>query len=120
MTIKASCHCGNVKFELKTEPEFLVSCNCSICSKLSTIWTHTTENYVAFSNADDATLAYTTGNAKLSFHTCKNCGCTTHWWSVERGEDARIAVNLKLLPPKEVEKYRIRHFDGADSWEFLD
>ncbi|MGL1920690.1 MAG: GFA family protein [Hyphomicrobiales bacterium] len=120
MTIKASCHCGNVKFEINTKPDFLISCNCSICSKLSTLWTHAAEQDVVFSNDDDATLSYVIGEGSLSFHTCKNCGCTTHWWSVKRGKGARMAVNLGLLSPDELKSHRIRHFDGADKWEFLD
>ena len=32
-TYEGSCHCGNVKFEVKTTLERVVSCNCSICSR---------------------------------------------------------------------------------------
>lgn len=120
MTIKASCHCGNVKFTLKQKPEWLLKCNCSICSKLGTTWSHALEKDIEITMAEDATLAYTHGDETLAFHTCKTCGCTTHWWGIKRGAGERMAVNLGLLDPKLLAEYRIRHFDGADSWKFLD
>lgn len=120
MSIKASCHCGAIKFTLNEKPEFLVKCNCSVCSKLGAIWTHALEKDIKITAPEGATLAYIRGDASLAFHTCKTCGCTTHWWSVKRGADERMAVNMALLDPKLVAQYRIRHFDGADSWTFLD
>jgi len=32
----------------------------------------------------------------------------------------RKAVNARLFPRKDIEKIRIRRFDGAVSWKFLD
>lgn len=120
MTVKTSCHCGNVTFELKHKPDFLVSCNCSICSKYATLWTHVNPKDVVLTQAENATLAYLTGDKNLEFHTCKTCGCTTHWQSVASQTEPRMAVNMRMLAPEDLESYRIRHFDGADKWEFLD
>ncbi|MBL1419378.1 MAG: GFA family protein [Alphaproteobacteria bacterium] len=120
MTVQASCHCGAVKFKLNIQPEWLIKCNCSICSKLGTLWAHTLEKDAEITMPESATLAYKRKDASLAFHTCKTCGCTTHWWSVKRGEDERMALNMALLDPKILAQYRIRHFDGADSWKFTD
>ena len=34
--------------------------------------------------------------------------------------EAYMAVNLRLADPDVVAKVPVRHFDGADTWEFLD
>lgn len=31
-----------------------------------------------------------------------------------------MAVNTRLVLEKDVKDIRVRHFDGADSWKFLD
>lgn len=120
MTIKASCHCGAVKFKLNIQPEWLTKCNCSICSKLGALWAHALEKNIEMTMPEDATLAYRRQHATLAIHTCKTCGCTTHWWGIKRGAEERMALNMTLLDPKTLAQYRIRHFDGADSWKFTD
>jgi hypothetical protein len=34
--------------------------------------------------------------------------------------EARHGVNIKNFDPKLRESVRVRHFDGADTWKFLD
>lgn len=31
-----------------------------------------------------------------------------------------MAVNAAMLDPDQISHLRVRHFDGADSWDFLD
>jgi hypothetical protein len=31
-----------------------------------------------------------------------------------------MAVNLRLADPKDIKDIPLRHFDGADTWTFLD
>lgn len=67
------------------------------------------------------TTAYAWGDKDLAFHSCQICGCTTHWENLtSKAADARMAVNLRLAAPDAAKGLRVRHFDGADSWEFLD
>jgi len=32
----------------------------------------------------------------------------------------RIGINTRMAPPERVKTFRVRKFDGADSWEFVD
>ena len=32
----------------------------------------------------------------------------------------RVALNARLLPPAELVDLPVRHFDGADTWKYLD
>jgi hypothetical protein len=65
------------------------------------------------------TISYMHGDRTLSIHTCCNCGCTTHWEN-QQSELGHMAVNFRMCDPKVFAEYRIRRFDGADSWEFID
>lgn len=42
------------------------SCNCSICSKLATLWAHMQEKNVRIYMPDDATSRYIQGDATLA------------------------------------------------------
>jgi hypothetical protein len=70
--------------------------------------------------SDDATLAYVWGDKTLAFYTCRTCGCTTHWLSLRPDEISRMAVNCRMAAPEETAEIRARHFDGAETWTYLD
>jgi hypothetical protein len=44
----------------------------------------------------------------------------TRYESVEKLEDSRIAVNARMMSPDDIAGMRIRTFDGADTWKYLD
>ncbi len=118
--ITGNCHCGAISFELNEQPEWLTECNCSVCRRLGTIWAHAEVDKISILGAEDASLAYSWGDKSLAFHTCNTCGSTTHWVSREPQENAVMAVNCRLAEPEQVAGIRVRHFDGADSWSYLD
>lgn len=118
--IEGSCHCGNVKFAITENPKWLTSCNCSICRRIAALWAHLESRNVTVTAPDDAPSAYVQGDKTLAIHTCKKCGCTTHWTSLTPGESERMAVNFRMCSVDDIAKFRIRHLDGADTWAFKD
>ncbi|NDW53090.1 aldehyde-activating protein [Aliiroseovarius sp. PrR006] len=56
----------------------------------------------------------------IDFHACKTCGCITHWGPGKNADQERFAVNLRMAPLEVMNALTARHFDGADSFEFLD
>jgi len=117
---KGSCHCGNVQFELMKQPQWLVACNCSICSRIAALWAHADTAEVKLHYQQGETIRYVWGDKSLEIHSCKQCGCTTHWESMDKKAQDRMAVNFRMCTVDDVAKFAVRKFDGADSWEFLD
>ena len=116
MTIKGSCHCGAVKLEVPGTPDKLTACNCSLCRRIRGLWAYYPADEV---KVEGPTEAYVQGDRTLETHRCLTCGCTTHWLGL--GENAaRAAVNFAMMAPADVEGIRVRRFDGADTWTFLD
>ena len=114
-----NCHCGAVQFELSQSPVLLMECNCSICRRIGALWGHVPISAVTITTEPDSTIAYIQGDKMLPMHSCKSCGCTTHWESLtEEGE--HMAVNFRMCDPSELDKFTLRKFDGADTWQFLD
>ena len=117
---EASCHCGAVHIEISRAPTHLTECNCSTCRKFGTRWAYYTKDEITIRAAPGATVAYVHGDKTLETHHCRVCGCITHWWGISTEAADRCAVNARLMPPKDIEGIRIRHFDGAESWTYLD
>ncbi len=118
--ITASCHCGAVRIELDAPPARLTECNCSICRRLGALWAYYTRDQVRFVMAADATHAYAHGDRTLAFHHCRTCGCTTHWASLRPENPDRVGINARLFPPEDRTGIPVRHFDGAETWTYLD
>lgn len=117
--MRGSCHCGAVRFELAKTPEWLTACNCSICRRIGALWAYGEAGEIRLLRADDATFGYCWGDRTVAFHSCRTCGCTSHWESL-RPESTRMGVNCRLADPEQVAALRVRHLDGADSWAWLD
>ena len=66
-----------------------------------------------------ATQPYVWGDRMLAFHRCRSCGVTTHWQSLD-GTQTRMAINARTIDGLDWTTIRVRPFDGADTWKFLD
>jgi hypothetical protein len=118
--IEGSCHCGAITFVVPRQPEWLNECNCSICRRIGALWAYYARCEVEISAPTDGTIVYVQGDATLAVHTCGKCGCTPYWLGLDQKPDGRMAVNFRMCDPSILNNVRVRHFDGADTWKFLD
>jgi len=117
--ITASCHCGAIQVAVDTAPETVTDCNCSICRRYGVLWAYYSPARVRITSGADTTDIYMCNDRLLEFHRCRNCGSVSHWASTDKTHD-RMGVNARLLPPESLALARIRHLDGAESWNYLD
>lgn len=119
--LKGACHCGAVTFEVRDPRDFLTDCNCSLCRRVRGLWLHAPCTNVEVGYPPDGVIRYVWGDKMLATISCKTCGCTTHWEGLgEQTEESHMAVNAAMAAPEDVARFRIRHFDGADTWKYLD
>ena len=118
--IEASCHCGAVRLQVAERPQWLTSCNCSLCRRLGTLWAYYHPDQVSITTGAASTVPYIQGDCSLEMHHCPTFGCVTHWESVNKDGADRIGVNARLMSHADIEGVRIRRFDGASSWIYLD
>ncbi|MBT8088369.1 MAG: GFA family protein [Gammaproteobacteria bacterium] len=116
----ASCHCGEVRIEMSRKPRSLTQCTCSVCRRYGARWAYCTRRTARVRCQRSAVTPYTWGDRSIEFYHCNRCGCLTHYESVEKGERSRIAVNARMLPPEDTAGIRLRTFDGASTWKYLD
>jgi hypothetical protein len=120
LMIEASCHCGTVRIEVAERPRQLTSCNCSLCRRHGALWAYYRPDEVRIVAGAGMTVPYVQGDRTLETHHCPTCGCVTHWESVKTEGSDRMAVNARLMAPVEIADIRIRRFDGASTWTYLD
>ena len=66
-------------------------------------------------------LAKYSWNRKIrAYYRRKECGCVTHYAYRKKRRNTTVAVNAVNFEPSALAGARIRHLDGAASWEFLD
>jgi hypothetical protein len=118
--IRASCHCGAVVVEADALPASVTSCNCSICRRTAGLWAYYPRSQARLVASEDAISAYVWNDRVIAFYHCRRCGCCTHYESVEKNPDSRFAINMRCAAPEELASARVRHFDGADTWQYLD
>ena len=119
-SLHGSCHCGLVRLTLPAAPDTATSCNCSLCRRTGGIWSYYELGSVSIQGHPEHTESYVWGDRTLRNFRCRNCGIATHWEPIEPASSARHGVNLRNFEPALLESVVIRHFDGADTWKFLD
>jgi hypothetical protein len=117
--MQASCHCGAVRIDINAELQSLTECTCSVCHRYGAQWAYCTRETAKVTSNSGTITAYTWGDKTLEFFHCNNCGCLTHYESIEKKDDSRIAVNARMMSPADVEGLKVRTFDGADTWKYL-
>jgi hypothetical protein len=110
--MRGSCHCGAVRIEVPSSPDWVGSCNCSICRRTGLLWAYYRPEEVRVEAADGATQPYIWGDRMLALHHCRTCGCVTHWQNLLPDPD-RMGVNALLLEGFDREAADIRKIDGA-------
>ena len=112
---KGSCHCGAVRFDVRTGPEVeLVDCNCSMCAKSG--YLHLIVPKADFrlltGKSKLTTYTFNTGTAKHTF--CSVCGIKSFY--VPRSHPDGWSVNFRCLNAQDFASVMTIEFDGKN-WE---
>jgi len=118
--LEASCHCGAVRITVPGRPEYLVDCNCSICRRNGALWAFYEAESVALRGHPENTTEYIWGQRTIRTMHCKICGCATHWEPLDPKAGTRFGINARNFDPTAVDGVRVRKFDGADTWAYVD
>jgi hypothetical protein len=79
MLIPGRCHCGNISFTLRWEPEPteipVRSCTCSFCTRHGAIWTTCPTGVLRVSVREPELVSkYSFATRTAEFHICTRCG----------------------------------------------
>jgi hypothetical protein len=117
---EGSCHCGAVRLKLPSTPEVATACNCSLCRRIGGPCVYFEFGTVEVQGHPESTAEYIQGDKTLRTIHCRTCGCVTHWEPLQPTPGCKHGVNLGNFDPKLIAAVRVRRFDGADTWKFID
>lgn len=118
--LTAECHCGNIRLAAGEMPESLTSCNCSYCYRLGALWAYYDLKDVDIETDHGAVDEYRWGEQTITYHRCADCGCTTHYTTLDEDGSELIAINCRMAPATAIADIPVRVFDGLVSWKYLD
>ena len=117
--LNGACHCGQVRIDLPDHPAALVNCNCSICRRIGALWAFYERDDLRIAGHPEHTTGYVWGARTITTFRCNGCGCVTHWEPLAAGK-TKFGINLRNFDPHELGEVRLRRFDGADKWVYID
>lgn len=109
------CHCGNVRFEVRTTADMSISqCNCSICTKSGYLALIVPKDRFRLLSGHDSLTeyAFNTGTAKHKF--CTHCGIKSFY--VPHSHPEGVSVNARCLDATQIQQLNITEFD-RQNWE---
>jgi len=117
MPLTGSCHCGAVRIEVPSAPEWIGSCICSFCRKIGSLMAYYPDDGGV--RVEGPTEPYIWGDRMIALHHCPVCACFTDWRST--GESyGKVGVNARLLDGFSIAEGRA-HFNGREiEVRFLD
>lgn len=115
-TYKGSCHCGLVRFEIKTDLTKAINCNCSICTKKGALHHRVAPENFKLVSGQEALSLYQFDSKTAKHWFCKNCGI--HPFSNPRSAPDAYSINIRCLDNFDIAEANIetRNFDGKN-WE---
>lgn len=113
-TYHGSCHCGKVRYAVRTDLTKVVECNCSLCRKRATLHHRVAPDQFTLISGKEALSLYRFGTMTAKHFFCATCGI--HVFSNPRAAPHMISVNARSLDDFDVADTTVIPFDGKN-WE---
>jgi hypothetical protein len=118
-TLRGSCHCGQVKFEVEADPARGASrCNCSVCTKLGALASIVKPEAFRLLTSEAELGVYEWGAKISKRYFCKACGthCFGRGHLAEVGGDY-VSFSYNSIDDFEISELSVVHWDGRhNNW----
>jgi hypothetical protein len=108
-----SCHCGAIAFEVETDLEQVVECNCSHCSRKGYLLAFAPIESLRIIRGENDLATYTFNTHKIRHHFCPTCGCAPFGRGTTPKTGREVAaINVRCLEGVEPASLKIVQVDG--------
>jgi hypothetical protein len=107
-----SCHCGAVRYEVRSGLTPLVACNCSICSKHGLVLTFVPADAFTLLAGEASLRDYQFGPKRIHHMFCAGCGVETFGRGTGADGKEMIAINVRCLDGVDVATLSPKPYDG--------
>ena len=112
-TYQGGCHCGQVRYEVSTDLEKVVACNCSICSRAGYLLTFVPPEQFKLHSGEAAQTDYQFGKKNIHHQFCSTCGVRSFASGKTPKGGNMYAINVRCLEGVDVNVLKPTPFDGA-------
>ena len=113
-TYRGQCHCARVTFDAQADLDYVVDCNCSLCSKKGALWHPASEADLRILTGEGDLVLYQFNTKTAKHYFCRHCGI--HPFYVPRSDPDKIDVNVRCLDNIDLAAVSPKRFDGKH-WE---
>ena len=109
---QGSCHCGKVRFEVETDLDSVIACNCSICSRAGYLLTFVPAERFKLVAGDGAQTDYQFNKNRVHHLFCATCGVRS--FGHGRGPDGSetYAINVRTLDGVDLDALKVTRVNG--------
>ena len=96
--MSGTCPCGGVTVTVPSKPDYLNSCDCTLCFRLGALWGYFDPGEVTVAGE---TRAFTRSDIEVWLQTnfCPTCSAVVSWTAVRDLGTPRMGVNMRLFDP---------------------
>ena len=110
MKHKGSCHCKKIEFEVETNLEKIVQCNCSICIRRNAKMIMIPKENFTLTKGESDLVLYQFNSNIAKHYFCMKCGIYTH--HNRKSDPNGMGVNLGCIEELDATEYDPIAFDG--------
>ena len=112
MKYQGGCHCGNVRYEIETQIDSGLTCNCSICFKKGHVLTFAPEASFKLLKGEDSLSDYQFNKKTIHHLFCKNCGVSSFGKGSMPDGTKMVSINMRCLDGFDMKSIPITEYDG--------
>jgi len=109
---QASCHCGNIAFEVEGSIDSALACNCSICLRKGSLLWFVPREKLTLKTPETAASTYQFHTHAIRHRFCSICGIHPYAEATDPKGNPSAAVNLRCVENLDLAAIPVHHFDG--------
>ena len=106
------CHCGAVRYEVESELDQAMACNCSICTKRGHLLSFVPADRFRLLSGEERLTDYRFGGMVIHHVFCATCGVGSFARGAMPDGTAMVALNMRCVDGVDVGSLTLTPFDG--------
>jgi hypothetical protein len=107
-----SCHCGKVRYEVRTDLQGVMQCNCSICSRAGYLLCFVPVEQFKLLSGEGEMTDYQFNRMNVHHLFCSTCGVRSFGRGTGPGGKPMCAINVRCLDGVDLGALNIKQVDG--------
>lgn len=109
---QGGCQCGAIRYEVDTDLDKTITCNCSRCQRLGSVLAFAPRKHFTLLSGEENLTEYLFNKHKIHHFFCKTCGIQSFSYADAPDGTPMAAVNANCLDGVEPRQLNSQPFNG--------